>query len=101
MQINLLNMYKLDLQTHMLWDTEKQVILLAQLHSYWFNWIIQAKKVQMQKLREKPATSIATRQCLFHTHESITPFSLQSFFIPTIKILQQYYNSKTILSNSN
>ena len=48
----------------------------------------------MQKLREKPTTSIAARQCLFHTHESITPFSLQSFFIPTIKRLQQYYNSQ-------
>ena len=49
-------------------------------------------RVQMQKLREKPATSIAVRQCLIHTHESITPFGLQRFFIPTIKILQQYYN---------
>ena len=48
----------------------------------------------MQKLREKPATSIAVRKCLIHTHESITPFGLQIFFIPTIKILQQYYNSK-------
>ena len=47
-------------------------------------------KVQMQKLRGKPATSIAARQCLFHTHESITPFSLQSFFIPTMKRLQWY-----------
>ena len=46
----------------------------------------------MQKLREKPTASIAARQCLFHTHERITPFGLQSFFIPTIKILQQYYN---------
>ena len=51
-------------------------------------------RVQMQKLREKLATSIAVRQCLIHTHESITPFGLQSFFIPTIKILQQYYNRK-------
>ena len=51
-------------------------------------------KVQMQKLREKSATSIAIRQCLIHTHESITPFGLQRFFIPTIKRLQQYYNSK-------
>ena len=51
-------------------------------------------RVQMQKLREKPVTSIAVRQCLIHTHERITPFGLQSFFIPTIKRLQQYYNSK-------
>ena len=29
-----------------------------------------------------------------HTYESITPFGLQSFFISTIKILQQYYNRK-------
>ena len=46
----------------------------------------------MQKLREKPATSIVIRQCLIHTHEIITPFGLQSFFISTIKRLQQYYN---------
>ena len=39
------------------------------------------------------ATSIVARQCLIHTHESITPFGLQIFFIPTIKILLQYYNS--------
>ena len=51
-------------------------------------------RVQMQKLREKPATSIVVRQCLIHTHERITPFSLQIFFIPTIKRLQQYYKSK-------
>ena len=51
-------------------------------------------KVQMQKLREKPETSIVARQCLFHKHESITPFILQSFFILTIK----YYNSITIAS---
>ena len=51
-------------------------------------------KVQMQKLREKPTTSIVVRQCLIHTYESITPFGLQSFFISTIKRLQQYYNSK-------
>ena len=50
-------------------------------------------RVQMHKLREKPQTSIAVRQCLIHTHESITPFGLQSFFISAIKILQQYYNS--------
>ena len=47
----------------------------------------------MQKLRGKLATSIAVRKFLFHTHERITPFILQRFFIPTIKILQQYYNS--------
>ena len=52
------------------------------------------ERVQMQKLREKPATSVAVRQCLIHTHESITPFGLGSFFIPTIKRLQQYYNRK-------
>ena len=51
-------------------------------------------RVQMQKLREKLATSMAVRQCLIHTYESITPFGLQRFFIPTIKKLQQYYNSK-------
>ena len=51
-------------------------------------------KVQMHKLREKLATSIAARQCLIHTHEIITPFGLQSLFISTIKRLQQYYNSK-------
>ena len=45
-------------------------------------------KVQMQKLRGKPTTSIAARQCLFHTHETIKPFTLQRFFIPTMKILQ-------------
>ena len=53
-------------------------------------------RVQMQKLREKSATSIAIRQCLIHTYESITPFGLQSFFISTIKILKQYYNSKPV-----
>ena len=53
-------------------------------------------RVQMQKLRKEPATSIAVRQCLIHTHESLTPFGLQSFFIPTIKRLQQYYNSKPV-----
>ena len=47
----------------------------------------------MHKLREKLETSIAVRQWLIHTHERITPFGLQSFFIPTTKILQQYYNS--------
>ena len=51
-------------------------------------------KVQMQNLREKLATSIAVRQWLIHTYESITPFGLGSFFIRTIKILQQYYNIK-------
>ena len=51
-------------------------------------------RVQMQKLREKSATSIAIRQCLIHTYERITPFSLQIFFISTIEILQQYYNGK-------
>ena len=51
-------------------------------------------KVQMHKLREKPAISIAVRQCLIHTYESITPFGLQSLFLSTIKRLQQYYNSK-------
>ena len=53
-----------------------------------------ADRVQMQKLRENPATSIAVRQCLIHTYESITPFGLQRFFISTIEILQQYYNGK-------
>ena len=51
-------------------------------------------RVQMQKLREKLATSIAVRQYLIHTYDRITPFSLQSFYISTIKRLQQYYNSK-------
>ena len=51
-------------------------------------------RVQMQKLRENPTTPIVVRQCLIHTHDIITPFSLQIFFIPTIKRLQQYYNSK-------
>ena len=46
----------------------------------------------MQKLREKPATSIVVRQCLIHTYERITPFGLQRFFNSTIKRLQQYYN---------
>ena len=48
----------------------------------------------MQKLREKPTTSIVVRQFLIHRYESITPFGLQSFFISTIEILQQYYNGK-------
>ena len=56
-------------------------------------------KVQMQKLREKPATSMAVRQCLIHTYESITPFGLQNFIISTIKRLQQYYNSKPFNPN--
>ena len=47
----------------------------------------------MHKLREMSSTSIAIRQCLFHTHERITPFGLQSLFISTIKRLQKYYNS--------
>ena len=51
-------------------------------------------RVQMQKLREKPATSITVRKCLIHTYKSITPFGLQRLFISTIKRSQQYYNSK-------
>ena len=51
-------------------------------------------RVQMQKLREKSATSIAVRQCLIHTYERITLFGLQSFCISTIERLQQYYNGK-------
>ena len=76
---------------------KKQVTLLAQLYSYWFSWIVQARQGPDAEIeRKNPATSIAARQCLIHTHERITPFGLQSFFIPTIRRLQQYYNSKPL-----
>ena len=43
--------------------------------------VVDFQQVQRKKLRENPTTSIAVRQCLIHTYESITPFGLQSFFI--------------------
>ena len=71
MQINLLNMYKLDLQTHILWDTEKQVILLSQLHSYWFRWIIQAWQGSDAKI-EKIAVHLKSNMIMMiHTWKVI------------------------------
>ena len=73
MQISLLNMYKLDLQTYMIWDTEKQVILLAQLHSYWFSWIIQARQGSDAEI-ERKTNNINSRKTMLipHTWEHYT-----------------------------
>ena len=95
MQINLLNMYNLDMLIiyAMRYKKNKQ--------PYFPNYtpidsaeLFKPDRVQMQKMREKMEKSIVVRDCLIHTHESITLFGLQRFFITTIKILQQYYNSK-------
>ena len=57
-------MYNLNLQTYMLWDIEKQVILLAQLYSYWFNWIFQARQDSDAEIERKtPVTTKAAKQC--------------------------------------
>ena len=59
-----LNMYNLNIQIYMLWDIEKQVILLAQLYSYLLSWIIQAKQASDAEIeRNTPITTEAARQC--------------------------------------
>ena len=73
MQISLLNMYNIDLQIHMLWDTEKQVILLSQLHSYWFSWIIQDKQGSNAEIERKTGNVNSHKAMLIpHTWEHYT-----------------------------
>ena len=73
MQISLLNMYNLDIQTHMLWDREKQVILLSQLHSYWFSWIIQAKQGSDAEIERETGNINSRKKMLIpHTSEHYT-----------------------------
>ena len=97
MQINLLNMYNLDLQTYMLWDTEKQVTLLSQLYSYWFIWIVQAKQGSDAEF-ERKAGNINSRKTMLNPHiwEHYTSWPPKLLYFNNKKD----YNSITIASPS-
>ena len=57
-------MYNMNHQTYMLWDVEKQVILLAQLYSYWLSWILQARQDSDAEIeRNTLVTTKAARKC--------------------------------------